>query len=64
MSRINLRMPEHLKARVERAADAEALSVNAWLVRAATARLDRREGVHHRTKRGSWGPQRYQGWAR
>ena len=64
IARINLRMPEHLKARVEQAADGEGLSVNAWLVRAAAARLDRREGAHHRTQRSSWGPQRYQGWAR
>ena len=42
ISRINLRMPEHLKARVEQAAVGEGLSVNAWLVRAAAARLERR----------------------
>ena len=41
MSRINLRMPENLKARVEQAAASEGLSVNAWLVRAATAALER-----------------------
>src|ERR1700754_1930516 len=34
MSRINVRMPEQLKTRVETAAQAEGLSVNAWLVRA------------------------------
>jgi hypothetical protein len=34
MSRINLRMPDHLKARVEQAAESVGLSVNAWLVRA------------------------------
>ena len=64
ISRINLRMPEHLKARVEQAAEAEGLSVNAWLVRAASARLGRREGSHRRTHGASWGPQKYQGWAR
>ena len=37
MSRINLRMPDHLKARIEQAAASEGLSVNAWLVRAAAA---------------------------
>src|SRR5512132_4195177 len=31
MSRINLRMPDHLKARIEQAAASEGLSVNAWL---------------------------------
>ena len=41
MSRINLRMPEHLKARVERAASSEGVSVNSWLVRAAGSALDR-----------------------
>jgi hypothetical protein len=40
MVRINLRLPEHLKARVEDAASQAGLSVNSWLVRAATAALD------------------------
>ncbi len=39
-SRINLRMPDSLKARVEAAALREGRSVNAWLVRAATAALE------------------------
>src|SRR5436853_256037 len=39
MARINLRMPDHLKARVDDAAAIEGLSVNAWLVRAAAAAL-------------------------
>src|SRR6476660_3105321 len=30
LARINLRLPDHLKERVERAAAAEGLSVNAW----------------------------------
>lgn len=64
ISRINLRMPEHLKARVEQAADAEGLSVNAWLVRAAAARLERKEGARHRERRAPHGPQRFTGWAR
>ena len=37
-ARINLRLPEQLKARVEQAAGARRLSVNSWLVRAAAAR--------------------------
>ena len=37
--RINLRLPENLKARIEEAAAEEGRSVNAWLVRAATAAL-------------------------
>jgi HicB family len=64
VSRINLRMPEHLKARVEQAAEIEGLSVNAWLVRAASARLDRRQGPQRRATRAALGAQRYQGWAR
>ena len=37
MSRINLRMPEQLRARIEAAAAAAGLSVNAWRVRVAAA---------------------------
>ena len=40
-TRINLRMPDSLKARVEAAALREGRSVNAWLVRAAAAALER-----------------------
>jgi hypothetical protein len=57
-------MPEHLKARVEKAAEGEGLSVNAWLVRAAAARLERSEGGGRGTRRVSFGAQRYTGWAR
>ena len=39
MSRINLRLPDHLKARIEQVAGFEGLSVNAWLVRAAAAAI-------------------------
>ena len=37
MARINLRLPEQLKAGIEQAAGRERLSVNAWLVRAVAA---------------------------
>jgi hypothetical protein len=40
VSRINFRPPEHLKARIEEAAAREGLSVNVWLVRAASAALE------------------------
>jgi hypothetical protein len=40
MARINFRLPEHLKNRIEQAADRNGLSVNGWLVRAAAAALD------------------------
>jgi hypothetical protein len=39
-SRINVRLPDQLKQRVEEAAGREGLSVNAWLVRAAAAALE------------------------
>ncbi|PRX97972.1 histidine kinase [Allonocardiopsis opalescens] len=39
-ARVTLRLPDHLKPRVEDAARREGLSVNAWLVRAVTATLD------------------------
>lgn len=39
MARINLRLPEHLKTRVEEAAAAQGRSVNAWLVRAVSGAL-------------------------
>ncbi|MGE5227242.1 MAG: hypothetical protein ACM3OO_10255 [Planctomycetaceae bacterium] len=41
-ARLTLRMPDTLKTRVEKAADAEGLSVNAWLVRAVANALERR----------------------
>ncbi|GAA2183232.1 hypothetical protein GCM10009785_25950 [Brooklawnia cerclae] len=38
-ARVNFRPPESLKARIEQAAKAEGLSVNAWLVRICTQAL-------------------------
>jgi len=65
MSRINLRMPDHLKARIEQAAGSEGLSVNAWLVRAAAAGLERTGGLSRRPeRRAPQGAQRYTGWVR
>lgn len=64
MSRINLRMPEHLKARVERAAGDERLSVNAWLVRAAEAAVERADPDRRSERRAPQGAQRFTGWAR
>ncbi len=64
VSRINLRLPEHLKSRIERAAAGEGLSVNSWLVRAAAAALDRTDPPRRRERRTSHGAQRYTGWAR
>lgn len=39
-SRTTLRIPDALKARAERAASAEGVSLNTWLVRAITAALE------------------------
>jgi hypothetical protein len=57
-------MPEQLKARVDAAAEREGSSVNAWLVRAAAARLEQAEGHRDPGRRAAPGSQRYQGWAR
>jgi hypothetical protein len=64
MTRINVRMPENLKTRVEQAARAQGVSVNAWLVRAAGAAVDRADAAPQAEQRRSRGPQRYRGWAK
>ena len=66
-SRINLRLPDEVKARVEEAAGRERLSINEWLVRAVIAALDpsRSPGSAATGRRGAASPgQRYTGWAR
>jgi hypothetical protein len=63
ISRINFRLPEPLKARIEEAAGSEGLSINSWLVRAAAAGLERADSVRRRERRPH-GAQRYTGWAR
>jgi HicB family len=71
MVRINLRLPEHLKSRVEAAANQAGLSVNAWLVRAAATALDGTSTPGDPGRRGpgeDWraprGGQRFTGWVR
>ncbi|MER7078393.1 HicB family protein [Saccharopolyspora kobensis] len=61
MTRINLRLPEHLKAQIEAAANRDGLSANAWLVRAASAAL---EPGRRGTRRAARGGQHYTGWVR
>lgn len=63
MARINLRVPARLKMRIEAAATAAGLSVNAWLVRVAALAA---EGARSNTRdeRVSHGGQHYRGWAR
>jgi len=63
-ARINLRLPDHLKARIEQAAAREGLSVNTWLVRAAAGALGRGDPDRRRAARPAPGTQRYTGWAR
>jgi hypothetical protein len=65
-ARINVRLPEQLKAAVEEAAVKEGRSVNAWLVRAASAALQR-TGRGQRPEQntgGKWTQQRFTGWVR
>ena len=64
MARVNLRLPDQLKSRVEQAADREGLSVNAWLVRAAAAAVQRAESAGRQESHTPRGAQRYSGWGR
>jgi hypothetical protein len=59
--RLNLRLPDSLKQAIDAAATAEGLSLNAWLVRAATAALA--SSAATRPTSTATG-QRYRGWAR
>ncbi len=62
-TRINLRLPDAMKSRVEAAAAGERLSVNAWLVRAASAALDPGPATPA-PARASYTEQRLTGWVR
>lgn len=64
LARINLRLPQDLKDRVEEAARGAGVSVNTWLVRSASAGLAR--GGATSTGRGPSAPggTRYSGWVR
>jgi len=64
VSRINLRLPEQLKNRIERSAGSQGLSVNSWLVRAAASALERSDPTRRRERGVPRGAQRYTGWAR
>ncbi|AZK95356.1 MULTISPECIES: hypothetical protein [Streptomyces] len=64
-ARVNLRLPAYLKTLVEEAAAREGLSLNGWLVRAVSARVDRGPGTARppeTTPRGSG--KSLHGWAR
>jgi len=57
-SRLNLRLPEGLKARIDEASRREGLSLNAWLVRSAAAALERTPTSPH----SPTGKQTFTGW--
>jgi hypothetical protein len=61
-ARINLRLPEQLKAEVEQAASRDRLSVNSWLVRAAAAAVT--SGTRGPSQRGGRIGQSFTGWVR
>ena len=65
-ARINVRMPEQLKAAIEEVAAKEGRSVNAWLVRAAAAGLQRSDRDQRPELRGSGkrSKQQFTGWVR
>jgi hypothetical protein len=64
MTRINLRLGQDLKDRVEEAARRDGTSVNAWLVRAAAAALNRETSSAPRPQRSARGSDHYRGWVR
>ncbi|MEV8528769.1 MULTISPECIES: hypothetical protein [unclassified Streptomyces] len=64
MSRINFRLPAHLKARAENASAAEGLSVNAWLVRAVSTALDGTQRVDPPGRGKDSGIRGFTGWVR
>jgi hypothetical protein len=62
-ARINLRLPEQLKAGIEQAAGRERLSVNAWVVRVVAAALGHGNRDPAARPRGGRG-QTFTGWVR
>jgi hypothetical protein len=65
-ARINVRLGEQLKLRIEQAAARSGLSVNAWLGRAAAAALDVQDPARvplAPIRQSATGAQRYTGWA-
>lgn len=66
VARINVRLPEQLKAAIEEAAAKEGRSVNAWLVRAAATALQRsdRDQRPAPPSGGKRAKQRFTGWVR
>jgi hypothetical protein len=64
-SRITLRLPTHLKPRIDDAAGRAGLSVNAWLVRAVSTALEPDDRARNTDRtRGTQFGRRYSGWVR
>jgi hypothetical protein len=63
-TRVTLRLPEHLKVRIEAAAGRDGLSVNAWLVRAVAESLGPPARTDQAPRGTATGGQRFTGWAR
>ncbi|GAA1509687.1 hypothetical protein GCM10009827_024820 [Dactylosporangium maewongense] len=63
-ARINVRLPEQLKAAIEEAAAKEGRSVNAWLSRAAAAALQRSDPRAEPTAAAPQARQALTGWVR
>lgn len=63
-ARINLRLPDDLKARVEEAATRGHVSVNTWLVRAAAFALESDTTTRPTARRASDDGGRFTGWVR
>ncbi|MFY7066993.1 hypothetical protein ACOQFV_30850 [Nocardiopsis changdeensis] len=61
-ARVNLRLPAHLKGRLDTAAEQEGLSTNAWLVRVVAAALDPADLPASRARGG--GRESFTGWVR
>lgn len=61
-ARLTLRLPDQLKSRIDSAAARDGVSVNTWMVRAASQAVD---GPGRGRQTGRWGPgQRITGYAR
>lgn len=63
-ARVNLRMPDQLKARAEQAAANERMSLNTWLTKAVAAALERTGLPRRDDSNASPRRQRVVGWAR
>jgi hypothetical protein len=63
-SRVTLRLPEQLKARIEDAAGHDGVSVNSWLVRTVSAALGASDPPHRGARSNPIGGQSFTGWAR